>query len=245
MKTIDARGIHYQELNAVIKDLFNAGKNEVLIKNIQGQRYIGNGIKGNYKIVIEGTPGNDMAAYMDGPVIIIYGNVQDAVANTMNNGEVIIHGNAGDTLGYAMRGGEVYVKGDVGYRVGIHMKEYLDKKPVIVIGGKAGDFLGEYMAGGTIVLLGLSVYNTQKIVGSYCSTGMHGGVIYSRIPIDDYKLGKEVKQIQADDNDMKSISSYVRKFCSYFGLGYDSIMDRRFVKIYPYNKRPYKNLYAY
>ena len=127
MKTIDARGIHYQELNAVIKDLFNAGKNEVLIKNIQGQRYIGNGIKGNYKIVIEGTPGNDMAAYMDGPVIIIYGNVQDAVANTMNNGEVIIHGNAGDTLGYAMRGGEVYVKGDVGYRVGIHMKEYLDK----------------------------------------------------------------------------------------------------------------------
>ena len=245
MRTIDAKDMHYKDLNAMIKNLFKRNEKEILIKNVEGQRYIGNGIQGNYKITIEGTPGNDMAAYMDGPSIIVHGNAQDGIANTMNNGEIIIHGNAGDTLGYAMRGGEVYIKGNVGYRTGIHMKEYLEKNPVIVIGGKTGDFLGEYMTGGTIILLGLYLDDPQKIVGGYCGTGMHGGAIYSRIPIDSYKLGKEVKQVQADDKDMESISSYVMKFCNYFGFEYDSIIGQRFFKIYPYNKRPYKNLYAY
>jgi len=76
-------------------------------------------------------------------------------------------------------------------------------------------------------------------------TGMHGGVIYSRIPIDSYKLGKEVKQIQAEDDDMEIIDLYAKKFSEYFGFDYRSIMDRPFVKIYPYNHRPYGNLYVY
>ncbi|NLO83706.1 MAG: hypothetical protein GX094_11745 [Clostridiales bacterium] len=245
MATIYARGMHYKDLNEMIKKLVKINEKEIILKNVQGQRYIGDGIQGEYRITIEGTPGNDMAAYMDGPTIIVHGNVQDATANTMNDGEVIVHGNSGDTLGYAMRGGEVYIKGSVGYRVGIHMKEYMNKKPVIVIGGKAGAFLGEYMAGGTIILLGLNAEDPQKMVGSHCGTGMHGGTIYSRLPIDSFKLGKEVMQIPADDNDMESVNIYIMKFCSYFGFDYDSVRDRRFWKIYPYNKRPYKNLYAY
>jgi len=245
MKIIDAMGMHYRDLNAIIRDFCKMNEKEVVVKNVAGQRYIGDGIQGDFRITVEGTPGNDMAAYMDGPSIVVHGNAQDGVANTMNNGEVIIHGNAGDTLGYAMRGGRVYIKGNVGYRTGIHMKEYMEKKPVIVIGGKAGDFLGEYMAGGTIILLGINIDDPQKIVGAYCGTGMHGGVIYSRFPIDSHKLGKEVKQVPADEKDLKIISSYVNKFCNHFGLDYDSIMDRPFLKIYPYNKRPYKNLYAY
>lgn len=245
MNMIDATGMHYKDLNAAIKQLINGDSAEILVKNVQGQRFIGSGIHGRSKIMIEGTPGNDIAAYMDGATIVVHGNAQDGVANTMNDGKVIIHGNAGDILGYAMRGGEIYIKGDVGYRVGIHMKEYLNKKPVIVIGGKAGAFLGEYMAGGIIILLGLNVEDAQEIVGNYCGTGMHSGVIYSRLPIDSYKLGKEVKQAQAETADMNIISSYVKNFCQYFGFDCDSIMNCQFVKIYSYNHRPYGNLYAY
>lgn len=245
MTTIDARGMHYRNLNDMIKNSIKTGEKEIFIKNVQGQRYIGDGIQGKCKITIEGTPGNDMASYMDGPTIIVHGNVQDATANTMNDGKVIVHGNSGDTLGYAMRGGEVYIKGNVGYRVGIHMKEYLEKKSIIVIGGKAGAFLGEYMAGGIIILLGLNIDDAQQVVGNYCGTGMHGGIIYSRIPIDSYKLGKEVKQAQAEAEDMEIISSYVKKFSDYFGFDYRTIMDGQFIKIYPYNHRPYGNLYAY
>jgi len=211
MKVIDARGVYYQQLNTQIKEAFLAGENEVTLMNVGGQRYIGDGISGNQKIVINGTPGNDMSAFMDGLEITVNGNAQDAMANTMNDGRIIVHGSAGDTVGYAMRGGEIYIKGNVGYRVGIHMKEYLEKKPAIIIGGKAGDFFGEYVRGN----------------------------------IDEYKLGKEVKLVEADESDLEIISSHVRNFCKYFSFDFDYVMNKKFNKLYAYNKRPYGNLYAY
>jgi hypothetical protein len=94
-------------------------------------------------------------AFMDGPVVEVFGNGQDAIANTMNNGRIVIHGDAGDVLAYAMRGGALFVRGSVGYRVGIHMKAFRDLVPILVVGGTAKDFLGEYMAGGILAVLAL------------------------------------------------------------------------------------------
>jgi glutamate synthase domain-containing protein 3 len=74
---------------------------------------------------------------MDGPHIVVHGNAQDGCGNTMNGGEVIVHGRAGDVTGHAMRGGRIWIRDDAGYRVAIHMKEYEDKRPIIVIGGTA------------------------------------------------------------------------------------------------------------
>lgn len=39
-------------------------------------------------IEIEGVPGEDLAAFMDGPRIIVHNNAQDGVGNTMNSGQV-------------------------------------------------------------------------------------------------------------------------------------------------------------
>ena len=245
MRVVDAAGIYYSELNRTIKDYLRDGENEIVLKNVNGQRYIGDGITGSQRITIDGIPGNDLAAFMNGLEIIVNGNTQDAVANTMNDGKIIIHGNAGDTLGYALRGGEVFVKGNVGYRVGIHMKEYKEKKPAIIIGGKAGDFLGEYMAGGIILLLGLNLEDGDQMLGNYCGTGMHGGVIYIRGEVESYKLGKEVKIVSVNDEDMNIIKIYVERYVRYFGFGYEYIMNKGFTKLIPYNKRPYGNLYAY
>jgi len=162
--TIDTSNLDYKNLNYSIRNILSeiklsgshdSGKNikTIELNNVLGQRYIGDGIQSKISILINGTPGNDLAAFMDGPEIEVFGNVQDGTGNTMNSGKVIVHGSAGDILGYSMRGGEIYIKQDVGYRSGIHMKSYLDKFPVIVIGGKAGHFLGEYMAGGIIIIV--------------------------------------------------------------------------------------------
>ena len=53
---------------------------------------------------VNGTPGNDLASFMDGPHIVVHGNAQDGGGNTMNGGEVIVHGRAGDVTGHAMPG---------------------------------------------------------------------------------------------------------------------------------------------
>src|SRR3990170_4574922 len=152
MLTIDAKGVYYRELNSKVRDAVSKGEKELLLKNVNGQYYIGDGLQGDAKITIEGVPGNDLAAFMDGPTLIIKANAQDNISNTMNSGKVVIHGNAGDMLGYGMRGGKLHVLGDVGYRIGIHMKGMKRQSPTIIVGGSAGDFFGEYLAGGVLIL---------------------------------------------------------------------------------------------
>ena len=145
---IDAAGLHYRDLNHRVREAAAAGETDLILDNVNGQRYIGAALDGGLRLTINGVPGNDLAVFMDGAEITVNGNAQDATANSMNRGAVIVRGNAGDIVGYAMRGGKIYVKGNVGYRVGIHMKSYGQQFPVIIFGGCARDFLGEYMAGG-------------------------------------------------------------------------------------------------
>lgn len=245
MTRIDAKGMYYRQLNELVKQAVADGETEIVLDNVNGQRYIGDGVRGsNVRIVINGTPGNDMAAYMDGPELIVHANGQDAPANTMNDGKIVIHGSAGDTVGYAMRGGKIFIRNNVGYRVGIHMKEYMDKIPVIVVGGKAGDFFGEYMAGGTLMLLGLDLPEEQEMVGNYCGTGMHGGVMYIRGDVPEYKLGKEVKVVNLTAEDEQKIRDLVEEFCGYFGKDPQEVLSVKFNKLIPFNKRPYGNLYC-
>ncbi len=242
---IDAKGMHYKELNELIHQSIRDGKQDIILDNVNGQRYIGCGLSGNTKITINGVPGNDLAAFMDGPTIIVNSNAQDGIGNTMNAGKIIIHGNVGDIAGHSMRGGCIYIKGNAGYRIGIHMKSYENLHPVIIIGGTAGDFLGEYMAGGLIVVLDLDKKIEEDIVGNYCGTGMHGGVMYIRGQIKDYQLGKEVKRVRINNEDNKLLRKYLKEYCIYFSLDLKRIMDGNFIKLVPSTHRPYGKLYAY
>jgi glutamate synthase domain-containing protein 3 len=240
---INAKGMHYRPMNKMIRDAVALGEKEFELDNIGGQRYIGAGLNENVTITINGTPGNDLGAFMNGPTIIVNANAQDGVSNTMNAGEIIVHGSVGDIVGYAMRGGKLYIKGDVGYRVGIHMKEYKKQVPIIIAGGSAGDFFGEYMAGGILILLGMN--GKSPLVGDYVGTGMHGGVMYIRGKVDPYYLGKEVSSLESSEEDVKLIGGYLKEYCEYFGFDYNKVMSEKFTKLMPLSLRPYGNMYMY
>jgi glutamate synthase domain-containing protein 3 len=160
----------------------------------------------------------------------------------MNDGRIVIHGSAGDALGYAMRGGAIYVKGNAGYRTGIHMKEYRDKKPVIVIGGSVGSFLGEYLAGGLIVVLGIDSENAP--VGNFTGTGMHGGRIFIRAPHEMKGLPAQVSAKTASEDDLNEIKPYISEFAGYFGGDADALLGKKFYVLDPNAKNPYKQLYT-
>ena len=211
------------------------------IKNCLGDRYIGTALTEGC-ITIHGTPGNALGAYLDGGTLIVHGNAQDAVGDTMNDGRIIIHGNAGDALGYAMRGGAIFVKGYGGYRTGIHMKEYQDKKPVIIIGGSVGSFLGEYLAGGLIVVLGLD--SDTVPVGNFTGTGMHGGKIFIRTAKELTGLPAQVAAEIAAPDDLGEIEPYLTEFAGYFGLDTAALMKDRFYCLRPNAKNPYHQMYT-
>ena len=242
---IDAAEMGYRRLNELVRDNVRSGVCEFVLDNVVGQRYIATALKGDLTFTVNGTPGQDMAAFMKGPKIVVNGNVQDGTGNTMDDGLVVINGIAGDVLGYAMRGGAIYVQGDVGYRVGIHMKSYMDQQPVIVIGGKAGDFLGEYMAGGVILLLGMfSGKQDAPVAGLSLGTGMHGGVIYVRGELPEGLVGHDIMVEPADKGDLEAIAGIVRDYSEEIGVDAAEIMASDFVKLLPRSHRPYGDMYV-
>ncbi|MBN1177049.1 MAG: hypothetical protein JXA51_05150 [Dehalococcoidales bacterium] len=242
---IDASGVYYRDLNTRLRDIVTNGTLKIELCNVHGQRYIGTDLNKPVEIEIFGTPGNDLGAFMNGPKLIVHGNAQDGCGNTMNEGEIIVHGHAGDTVGLSARGGRIFIREDVGYRAGIHMKEYREKKPVIVIGGTAQDFCGEYMAGGTLVLLGLNLGKGKNHKARFLGTGMHGGIIYVRGNVDEYQLGKEVGVAELEDKDHAALGEYVGQFATYFDYDAAEILSHKFIKLFPRELRPYGRLYTY
>lgn len=238
MMLLDANQMDYQILNNIVRET----NEDISIENCLGQRFIATGLR-ERNISIKGTPGNALGAYLNGGNITVYGNAQDAVGDTMNEGNIIIHGNIGDAAGYAMRGGHIYVKGNAGYRAGIHMKEYKEKKPVMVIGGICGSFLGEYQAGGVIIALGMNS-NGQEIVSNFPCTGMHGGKMFLRSDCKNIQFPANVSVNAATSEDLAEIREYITPFCEAFSYDIEAIMDAQFTVITPDSKNPYRQMYV-
>lgn len=237
---INAEGMHFKTLNEQVR-FDNDG--ETVIDNCIGQRYIASGMQ-DKRIKINGIPGNALGSYLNGCVISVNGNAQDATGDTMNDGVICIYGSVGDATGYAMRGGKIFVEKNAGYRAGIHMKQYQEKKPILVIGGQAGNFLGEYQAGGVIIVLGLNC-DGQIPVGQFCATGMHGGKIYIRgnkLPAD---LPEKVVAQKATEADMQEIDEEISEFCQLFDIDKSFVLSKPFYVLTPDTKNPYKQLYTY
>lgn len=229
---------HFREANEKVRAAL-AGHDVVELRNVFAQRYLGCALPAGKRIEIHGTPGNDMACYMDGGTIEVFGNAQDQIGNTMNGGEVVVHGRCGDAAGYAMRGGRIFVRDDSGWRCGIHMKQFEETCPTLVIGGDAGSFLGEYMAGGIIVLLGHA--------GGYLATGMHGGVIYLRFPLSDDAVAEGLVQSSVDARDAEIIDELLGVYWAHFQDELDASFSwnaSSFYKLTPATASPYAGMYA-
>jgi len=121
-------------------------------------------------IIINGVPGNDMGALMNGPTIIVNDDAQDGIGNTMNGGKIVVYGNVGDALGHSMQGGVIYVKGNAGYRACIHMKEYKGMHPTVVIGGVCRSICWRVYGGRNIDYLRNKLQSLDRILFGYRNT---------------------------------------------------------------------------
>lgn len=230
--------LHFQEANEKVRACLETS-NTVDIHDVYAQRYLGCAMPKDKHLNIYGTPGNDMAAYMDGGSIEVFGNAQDQIGNTMNAGTIVIHGRCGDAAGYAMRGGSIFIRDNCGWRVGINMKQYDDRCPTIVIGGDAGDFLAEYMAGGIIVLLGSH--------GAHLASGMHGGVIYLKNAPKSEDISEDLLLASLDKDDETLLNNLLQKYDSYFAKEIGSKASSNlegFCKLIPKSSRPYASMYV-
>ena len=79
-----ANTLYYQQLN---EQLRSCPDTEIVVENLLGQRYLGCGSSGR-SFRLYGTPGNGLGQYLNGSVIEVFGNAQDAAGDTMNDGKV-------------------------------------------------------------------------------------------------------------------------------------------------------------
>ena len=241
---IDAHRLHYTPLNQKIRAAIADGSKEIIIDNVLGQRFIGDGVRGDgVTITVNGVPGGDLAMFMSGPTIIVNGNADHAPGNTMDKGKVIIHGSAGDAVAHSMRGGRVYVRDNIGYRGGIHMKQYMEKRPILVVGGAARAFLGEYMAGGLLIVLGLN--GVTPIAERGVGSGIHGGEILVRGPVDELHLGVGAKQTPATEEQKTMIKPIIEDFAQQFGIDPAPLLASDYTRISPASARPFANKYTW
>lgn len=239
-KTIDLKNLSFRIANQKIKEAIESGFKKLKLINVNGQRYICCGVKGDVTVHVIGSPGNDLGMFMDGVKIIVDGNAGDGVGNTMNDGLIAVRGEVGDVVGYSMRGGRIYVQGDAGYRLGIHMKEYGERRPIIVVGGGAQDFLGEYMAGGVIIVLRL---NGDSFDGRFIAAGIHGGRIFIRGKVEGQRLGFGAVKAELSEEDQELLESILRDYSRYMRASCRSLLSEEFTKIVPRSKRPFERLY--
>lgn len=248
--------LKYQTLNEEIHRAIDDGYKNIILMNVVGQRFIGAAIAGNdIQIKIHGTPGNDLGIFMDGPTIEVFGNCEDQCGNTMNGGKIIIHGAARDVAGLSARGGSIYARGDGGYRCGVHVKQYQNKRPVLVFGGRVRQFFGEYMAGGLLIALGLDIKNdgsfTQienfPVAGTSIGTGIHGGKIFFARACDEIpqeSLGTGAKVSDLDEADSQELNAVLEDFCTEFSIDVHTIKNMPFCKVTALSKRPFAHNYC-
>jgi len=241
--TINAKDLHYTPLNQQIRKAVADGVKEITLDNVLGQRFIADGLRGDdVTITVNGVPGGDLAMFMSGPTIIVHGNADHAPGNTMDKGKVIIHGSAGDAVAHSMRGGRVYVRDNIGYRGGIHMKKYLEKRPILVVGGSARAFLGESMAGGLVIVLGLG--DTKPISEQGVGSGIHGGEIFVRGPVDKLCLGSGTKQAPVTDEEKAMIRPIIEDFAKSFGIDAGPLLASGYTRIAAISARPFASKYT-
>ena len=250
MVTIDCQGLHYTPMNIAIREAVAKGEKEIVLQNVCGQRFIADGLcaDSDVRIIVDGVPGGDLAMLMSGPTVIVQGNADHAPGNTMDGGTVVIMGSSGDATAHSMRGGTVFIRDNIGYRGGIHMKQYQDKRPVLVIGGSSGPFLGEYMAGGLIIVLRLAdsgedVSQPYEMMG--LGSGIHGGKIIIRGTVSEFAPAIGAVMNPATSVDMDDARPLIKQYCEWFGKDADAICNDSFTVVTPFSARPFASKYVW
>jgi glutamate synthase domain-containing protein 1/glutamate synthase domain-containing protein 3 len=176
-------------------EAYNEGWRNVVLYNLRGHRFIGNGLgprTNGLKVDCYGDVGDYVGSGIDGCEIVVHGAAQDQAGQILTYGRLVVHGDVGQAFMYAAKGGHVYVLGNAAGRPLINAVG----GPKVVINGTCLDYLAEsfmagdpYNGGGFVVVNGLMPSFDGRFVeqeypypGSNLFSLASGGAIFIRDP---------------------------------------------------------------
>jgi len=181
-----------KDTNKAIADLLTRS-NRIRISGLKGQDNIAVGLSGEFEIDIQGNAGNYLAAFNNGPVIILHGNCGDLAGDNLFKGGLIIMGSCGRKAGTSMSGGILVVKGSVDDGCGDS-----NSNGTIMIDGNATGDIGSSMINGKIIITG----DVQGKIGEDAIGGefYHSGEL--KVP------NPQLEKKKMSDRDLSNLKKY-------------------------------------
>jgi glutamate synthase domain-containing protein 3 len=198
MVGLNIRGLGSREVNRKLRELLPREK-EVLIEHPDSVHNFATALKGNGRIVVQGSTGFYTGGFLEGPTLVIQGNTGVYTGDNMMDGEIIVEKNTGSNLGPSMIGGTIVVRGHSGSRAGWGMKG-----GNIIVGGDVGMWTGKMMLGGRIIILGS--------VGTGTGESIYDGVIHALDENVEQKLGGNVSVVPIAGEEEAEVRTLLERY---------------------------------
>ncbi len=239
---VDGVGFPAEGTEGLSQFLVNAhrrGWREMVVFDVRGQRFIGNGFgpeTDGVRLDIYGSPGDYLGSGLDGMTLIVHASGQDQCGQILKRGRLVFHGDVGQTFLYGAKGGEIFVLGNAAGRPLINAVG----RPRVVINGSALDYLAEsFMAGiptdggGFCILNGITFDVDGRVIdqetpypGGNLFSLASGGAIYARDPygrLDAHQLNGG-RYAELTDEDWALIRPYLEENERLFGIPRETLL---------------------
>jgi NADPH-dependent glutamate synthase beta subunit-like oxidoreductase/glutamate synthase domain-containing protein 3/ferredoxin len=154
---------------------------------------------------------------MPGTEIVVEGPAPADVGWLNAGARIIVRGDGGDTTGHCAADGVIYIGGRAGTRTGSLMKHDPSySPPQLWILKNTGSFSFEFMGGGIAVVCGHDCEGLPSVLGQRACTGMVGGTVYARGPVNGLANNVHVIETLADE-DWRFLADEMPKFLEAVG----------------------------
>ena len=198
MARLDIKGLTSREVNREIKRLL-AEDGEVQVVNPHSVHNFATAVKGAGRITVEGSTGFYTGGFLAGPDLVVKGNTGWYTGDNMSAGSIVVEMNTGSNCAPSMIGGDLVVRGHSGSRCGWGMKG-----GNLIVCGDAGRWAGKMILGGRLIFLGR--------VGPGIGESMYNGIIHTRDPEVEGKLGGNVRLVPMADDEKKEVEALFSKY---------------------------------
>ena len=218
---IDCEDLTSDEINFKVKELIFNNSRNIILKNTFDRHRLLNGLKGDVKIEILSSVGDEFACNLNGPRVIVIGNLGNYSLSEIKQGKVVVFGNSGNHFGIYSKSCQLYVYENCG----TDSFSGLDQSSFCVAGGLIGNNCGN--DGGTIVVLNLKG-GTFFLENSFFSPDFKG-VIYFRGNIKSANTGINLEKTTERDEDI--LLPLISEFSRLFKFSLSEIKSKDFFKV--------------
>lgn len=225
---IDCSNLSSGDIDLKVKNLIFIGSKQVILKNASRKENLLEGLKGNIKIEVIGDAFSNFANNIDGPRIIVNGNVGNNSCLNIKSGKITVFGSCGNYFGSNSNNSEFYIFENCAR----NCFSGLTSGSKLVIGGQYDINFANKLNGGTIMVLNLKGGTTFIDETKGFLSGFKSGSVYLRGKVVlSSKCKSELNLVGVGDGEEDIYLPLISEFARLFNYSLSEIKSKSFYKV--------------